>query len=277
MLPGLEMFAYGFMQRAFLAGLLVGAIAAAIGVFLILRGWSMIGDGLAHIAFGGVALGLLANAYPLGVALAFAVAGALGIHVLRERGIVLGDTAIAIFFTTGLAVGVILVSLSGGFTVDLFSYLFGSIVAVGPEDLLLVGGFGAVLLGTMALLYKEFLYLTFSEEAARVSGLPVRALNLVFAVLTAVTIVIAARVVGVLLVSALLVVPAATSLQLRQSFGRTLALSIVVALATVSVGLYVAYVADVAAGGAIALVSVAGFFTVLAPKALVQAAGRAAG
>lgn len=266
MLPGLEAFAPGFMQRALLAGLLVGGIAATLGVLLVLRGSAMIGDGLAHIAFGGVALGLLANVYPLGTALIAAVVAAVGIHALRSRGVVLGDTAVAIFFTTGLALAVVLVSLGRGFNVDLFSYLFGSIVGVSEADLALVGAVGVVLLAGLGLLYKEWFHLTFSEESARVAGLPVQALNLAFAVLTAVTIVVAARVVGVLLVSALLVVPAATSLQVARSFRAAMALSAGIACAAVVVGLFAAYHADIAAGGAIAFASVAAFFLVLAGK-----------
>lgn len=266
MLPGLEAFAPHFMQRALLAGLIVAGIAATLGVFLVLRGSAMIGDGLAHIAFSGVALGLVANVYPLGVALLAAVLAAVGIHALRSRGVVLGDTAVAIFFTTGLALAVILVSLGRGFSVDLFSYLFGSVVGVTEQDLVLVAALGAVLLAAMVALYKELFHLTFSEESARVAGLPVQALNLAFAVLTALTIVVAARVVGVLLVSALLVVPAATSLQVARSFRAAMALSAALGASTVVVGLYAAYAADLAAGGAIAFASVAFFFLVLAAK-----------
>lgn len=266
MWPGLEAFQPMFMQRALLAGLLVAAISATLGVFLVLRGSAMIGDGLAHIAFSGVALGLVANVYPLGLALLAAVLAAVGIHALRSRGVVLTDTAIAIFFTTGLALAVLLVSLGRGFNVDLFSYLFGSIVGVTEQDLALVGILGAALLATLALLYKELFHLTFSEESARVAGLPVQGLNLAFAVLTAVTIVVAARVVGVLLVSALLVVPAATSLQLARSFRGAMAVAAALACGAVLVGLYAAYAADLAAGGAIAAASVMTFFLVLAAK-----------
>lgn len=271
MLPGLEAFAPGFMQRALLAGLLVAGIAATLGVFLVLRGSAMIGDGLAHIAFSGVALGLVANVYPLGLALLAAVLAAVGIHALRSRGVVLTDTAIAIFFTTGLALAVLLVSLGRGFNVDLFSYLFGSILGVSEQDLVLVAGLGAVLVGALALLYKELFHLTFSEESARVAGLPVQGLNLVFAVLTAVTIVVAARVVGVLLVSALLVVPAATGLQVARSFRAALLLSAAVGALAVVAGLWAAYEADLAAGGAIAFASVAAFFVVLAGKRAARA------
>jgi zinc transport system permease protein len=272
LLPGLEVLEYGFMQRALLAGVLVAAIAGALGVFLVLRGSAMIGDGLAHVAFSGVAVGLLTGLYPLGLALAFAVAGGVGIQLLRQRGVVLTDTAIAIFFTTGLAFGVLVVSLAGGFSVDLFSYLFGSLALVSGGDVWMVAALGAALLALVALLRKELLYITFSEEAARVSGLPVNALNLAFTVLTALTIVVAARVVGILLVSALLVVPAATSLQLAHSFGRALVLSMALGVAAVLLGLYAAFAAGVAAGGAIALVSVLGFFAVLAARRLARAA-----
>jgi zinc transport system permease protein len=271
MLPGLEFLQYGFMQRALLAGVLVGAIAALLGVFLVLRGSAMIGDGLAHVAFSGVALGLILNLYPLGLALAAAVLASVGIHLLRQRGIVLSDTAIAIVFTTGLAVAVLLVSLGNGFNVDLFSYLFGSIVAVTEQDLPFIAGLAVLLAATVALLYKELFHLTFSEESAKVAGLPVQGLNLAFAILTAVSIVVAARVVGVLLVSALLVVPAATALQLAGSFARALAAAVLLAVLAVVLGLYAAYAFDLAAGGAIAAVSVAAFFAVVLGKGLRKA------
>jgi zinc transport system permease protein len=254
----------------------VAVICAVLGTFLVLRGAAMIGDGLAHIAFGGVALGLLLQVYPLGMALVAAVLGAAGIYALRQRGVVLSDTAIAIFFTAGLSVAVLLVSLGDGFNVDLFSYLFGSLVATTPEDLVLIAALGVALLGTVALLFQGLFYVTFNEEAARVAGLPVGALNLVFAVLTAVCIVVAARVVGVLLVSALLVVPAATALQVVPSFQRAMVLAAGIAVLAVAGGLYLAFVADVAAGGAIALLTVVAFFATLAAKGAARALRRSA-
>lgn len=272
MLPGIEevFLQYDFMRNALLAGLLVGALASTIGVFLVLRGAAMMGDGLAHIAFSGVALGLLLKMPPFWFALAFAIAGGAGIQFLRQRRIVLSDTAVAIFFTGGLAAGVIMVSASGGFNVDLFSLLFGSLVAVSVADLWFVAILGALLAIAIVLLFKELFYVTFDEEAAQVAGLPVTALNLALSILVAVTIVIAARVVGILLVSALLVLPAATALQVVRSFAHAFVTSIAIALTVVVAGLYLSFTLNTSMGGTIAGCSVLAFFLVVAGKALAK-------
>jgi len=255
-LPGLEVFTdYAFMRTALFAGLLVAALCGVLGVFLVLRGQSMIGDGLSHVAFSGVALGLTLGVYPLGMALVFSALGALVIYFMQERGWARSDAAIGIIFTAGLAAGVVIVSLGGGFNVDVTNYLFGTILAVSTTDLYVVAGLVAVLSLLVALFYKEFFYVAFNEEAARVSGVPVRALNVLFTLLTACAIVVAVRVVGILLVSALLVVPASASLRLVRSFGQALLLSALLGALAVVVGLYASFVYDVATGGAIALTS----------------------
>lgn len=259
---------YPFLQRALLAALVVAALAGLLGIYVVLRGLSLIGDGLAHISFAGVALGLTLGIYPLGFALVFAIIGALIIQALRTSGKVRGDTAIGILFTAGLAFGIIVISKQKGFGVDLTTYLFGNILAVTNADLILVGAVALGLLVVFALLRKEFFYVTFSEEAARLSGLPVGALNVLFTVLTAATIVVAARLVGILLVSALLIVPAATSLQFARSFRFALALSVVVGLVSVLVGLYVAIAYGLATGASIALSSTLIFGLALGGKAL---------
>lgn len=260
---------YPFLRWAALGAFLVAMLCAVLGVFVVLRGLSMLGDGLAHISFAGVALGLALGFYPLGLAMVFAVAGAILIHLLRAYDIVKGDAAIGILFTAGLSLGIIIISATSGLNVDIHSYLFGTLFGIQQRDVLLIATVGGGLLLALALLYKEFFYLSFSEEAARIGGLPVGALNVLFVALTAGSIVVAARIVGVLLVSALLVVPAASSLQLARSFRGAIGLSVAYGMASVGLGLYATAQYGLAPGAAIAMLSTVLFgLTVLTKAAL---------
>ncbi len=254
-----EILSYGFMQRALLAGLMIGTIAPAIGVFLVLRRLSLIADALSHVALAGVALGLLANTYPLAGALVVTLLAAVGIERLRASGRLFGEAALAIFLSGGFAVAVVLISLAGGFNVDLFSYLFGAITVVQPRDLWLILILGVTVLGAVAVLYKELFAITFDEEGARVQGVPVDALNLLLTALVAVTVVVAMRIVGILLTSALLVIPAVTALRLASSFRSTLWVAVICSLGAVLAGMILSYYLDIAAGGAIVLTSLALF------------------
>lgn len=251
-----EILQYGFMQRALVAAVLIGIIAPTIGVFLVLRRLSLIADTLSHVALAGVAVGLLAGTYPLAGALVLALLGAVGIERLRSSGRLFGDAALAIFLSGGLAVAVVVIGLAGGFNVDLFSYLFGAVTAVQPRDLWVILTLGLIALGTVAAFYKELFAITFDEESARVQGIPVDALNLLLTALVAVTVVVAMRVVGVLLTSALIVIPATTALRLARSFRTTLALALTYSLLAVLAGMTASFYLDVAAGGAIVLCSI---------------------
>ncbi|MES2153774.1 MAG: metal ABC transporter permease [bacterium] len=228
---------YQYLQHALLGGVLVAVVCGVLGVFLVLRGLSLLGDGLAHVSFGGVALGLTVSFYPTYVALAFTIAGALLIHLLRTRGIVRGDTAIGILFTTGLAFGRVLLS-RGSFNVNVDSLLFGQLLGVPESDLPVVLVVGVGLLVLLGLFRKEFFYMTYSEPGAQVAGLPVQPLNALFMALTATAIVVASKMVGVLLVSALLIMPAAASLQLARSFNKAILFSVVFGLASVAAGFW---------------------------------------
>lgn len=251
----LEAFQYGFMQRALVAGIMIAIICSAIGTFIVLKRLSMIGDGLAHISLGGIALGLFFGVYPVVSALIFSVLSALGINYLR-RARIYGDLAIAIFFSAGLAVAVVILSLARGFNVDLFSYLFGSILTVNETDLTIILGLGILTLGTVYIFYKELFYITFDETTARASGIPVEKLNTLLIVLTAVTVVISLKIVGVLLVSSLLAVPVATSLQISRSFRGTMLSSMIFAIFSVVLGLIISFYFNLAPGGAIVLTSI---------------------
>lgn len=265
--------AYPFLQRALLAALVVAVLCAVLGVYVVLRGLSLLGDGLAHISFAGVAIGLVVGIYPLGVALVAAIVGALAIHTLRARNVVRGDTAIGILFTAGLALGILLVSRHRGLGVDVTSYLFGNLLAVTAADLTLVSLIGTALVVVFGLMQKEFFYVTFNEEAARLSGLPVGLLNVLFTTLTAASIVMAARIVGILLVSALLVVPAATSLQFARSFRGAIALSVAFGLASVLAGVWAATEYGYATGASIALTSTLLFAAGLGVRRVAGASG----
>jgi zinc transport system permease protein len=207
-----ELFSYAFMQRALLAGLGVSVTCAILGVFLVLRRDAMIGHGLAHVTFGGVALGLLLSLSPIWVALGVAVLSALGILKLKERAGLYGDTAIGIISSLGMALGIFLVSLAGSFNLDLFGYLFGNILAIDAEEVWVAFLLALTVLITVTLFYQEFVFLTFDPESAKVSGVQVRRLDVLMAILTAVTVVVGMKVVGILLISALLVIPAAAAL-----------------------------------------------------------------
>ncbi len=259
---------YPFLQRALLAGVVVAAVAAVLGVFVVLRNMSMIGDGLAHSAFGGVGFSLFAAGYaifltPLQGALLFAVSGGLIISLLVERRLVGGDTALGIVFSLGLGLGVVFISVAGkGLGVDIFSFLFGNILTVSVDDLGLIVVMAAAIGVVLAVFYQRYTAIAFDPESAQVLGIPVSALNTLLNVLTAITVVIAMKVVGVLLVSALMIVPPATALQIGRRLPTVSVLAVLLAMLAVFVGLLCSYVFDVATGGAVALVSLGVFLAV---------------
>ncbi len=250
-----DLFSYAFMQRAFLAGLGVSVTCAILGVFLVLRRDAMVGHGLAHVTFGGVALGLLLYVTPILVALGVAVLSALGILKLKERAGVYGDTAIGIISSLGMAMGIFLVSIAGGFNLDLFGYLFGNVLAISPEEVWVAFSLALAVLIALALFYQEFVFLTFDPESAKASGVQVGRLDAVMAVLTAVTVVLGMKVVGILLVSALMVISAAASLQVARSFKEALFISAVLAGGTALCGLVAAFYLDWPSSGTIVTIS----------------------
>lgn len=258
-MPGLELLGYEFMRRAFVAGLAAAIVCPLIGVFLVLRRLSLLADGLGHVTFAGLAAGLLLGVNPLFAALIAALGGAVGIERLRARGRVAGDAAIAMFYTSGLAMGVVLVSRAGGFSANVLSYLFGSIAAVQNSDLAIVGLLTVAVVLLVALFYKELFYLTFDEESARAAGLPAARVNTLLAALAAVTVVAAMRIVGLLLVSALMVLPALTAIRLAASFRQTLVFAVAAGVIAVVVGLTASFYLDSAPGGTIVLTALALF------------------
>jgi ABC-type Mn2+/Zn2+ transport system permease subunit len=256
----MEFLSLGFLQRALLTGFLLGATCAVLGVFVVLRRMAFIGVGISHAALGGVALGLLAGVSPIVAAGAFSVVVAWVIGWITQRGEVSEDTAIGVFFPTAMALGVALISLSPTYRQDLLGYLFGSILSVGPGDLWFLVVLSGAALGILALLFKEFLYLGVDEEAAKAAGLPSAFLRYLLLSILAVTIVAAMKLVGIILVSAFLVIPAATAQNLARSIREMVVLSVASALISVVGGLWLSTVWDLPSGASIVLFAAALFF-----------------
>jgi zinc transport system permease protein len=247
-----------YMQLALLAGIVVGATAPLIGVFLVQKGLSLMGDGIGHVAVAGIGASLLLDTSPTWTALVVAVAAALVIEFLRTRGSATGDLALALVFYGGIAAGVVLASRSATNT-NLQPYLFGSILTATADDVWTVIGLGAVIAIAIAFTGRALLAVVLDEDSARVAGIPARTLNTMLAVLTAVTVVMAMRIVGVLLIAALMVLPVATSRLLARSFRTTLIGAVAVGVVSAVLGLFAARQWALAAGGAIVLVAAALF------------------
>jgi zinc transport system permease protein len=246
-----------FMRLAFGAGIVVGLLAPAVGFFLVQRRLSLIGDGIGHVAFAGVALGYLLDLPLVLTALVVSVGGALSIEALRSRRTAAGDQALALIFYTGIAGGVVLVSAAGALNVNLFQFLFGSILTVTRGDLVVIGALGASALFVVALLYRALVAVVVDEEGARVAGLPVRWLNALTAALAAVTIAVSMRVVGILLIAALMVLPVIAAARIAWSMFSTLLLSMGIGLGAVLIGITTSYYANLPPGGTTVLVAAA--------------------
>ncbi len=256
----LDVLAYDFMVRALVAALLVGLSAPAVGVFLVQRRLSLIGDGMGHVALTGVAVGLVTGTAPVWTALAAATLAAVLIELVRARGRSGGDVVLAVMFYGGIAGGVVLVSTAeGGSLASLNAYLFGAITTTTSTDLLVFGVLTAVVLGTCLVLATRLFAISDDEEYARASGLPVTALNLLLAVLTAVTVVVAMRVVGLLLISALMILPAAVAQQLARSFRATVVTAMSVGVVVSLLGVLTSFWSNTPSGGTIVLYAIAAF------------------
>lgn len=248
---------YQFMVRALIGGAMVGALAPALGTFLILRRFSLIADTLSHVAFMGVAIGLFTKTFPTLIALGATTVAAVAVDQLRERRMMPGDAALAVFLYAALAVAVVVISLAGGFNVDLFSYLFGSVLTIDKVDLWMVAGLMVVVGGFVGMFFQELAQSSFDTDMARTSGVPVAWINLTLAVLTGATITLSMRMVGVLLVGALIVIPVIASLRLATGLRTAVGLAMAIGVFSALVGLTIAFYANVAAGGAVVLTAVA--------------------
>jgi zinc transport system permease protein len=251
-----SIFEYEFMVRALIGGAMVGALAPTLGMFLVLRRFALIADTLSHVAFMGVAIGLFTKTFPPFIALGATSIAAVAIDQLRARRMMPGDAALAVFLYAALAIAVVIISLAGGFNVDLFSYLFGSVLTIAPTDLWLVAGLMVVVIGFVGLFFSELAQSSFDSDLAKTSGVPVGWINLVLAVLTGATITLSMRIVGVLLVGALIVIPVVASLRLATGLRTAVVLAMGFGVFSSLLGLTIAYYANVAAGGAVVLTAV---------------------
>ncbi len=248
----IELLQLPFMQRALMAGVLVGFLASYYGVFVVQRGLSFLGSGLAHAAFGGIALGLLLRAEPLWIAVPFTVVVAIAIFWVRDRTELGSDTAVGIFFSVSMALGIVFIFLKQEYTTDAFTYLFGSILAVTKTDLTLTV---IVLLMTILTLplWRKWAYASFDRELAETDHIAVRTDDYILSVLIAITIVVAIKVVGIVLIAAFLVIPAATARLLSPTFRRMTVVSVLIGVTSAIIGLWGSYFLDVPSGAAIIL------------------------
>ena len=251
----LEVLQYEFMQNALIAGLLASVACGIVGVYVVVKRLVLISGGIAHASFGGVGLGYLLGINPVLGAMFFAIAFALGMGLVTKRTRLPEDSAIGILWATGMALGIIFIGLSPGYAPDLFSYLFGNILTVPAFDLALMLILDAVIIILVLLLYKEFLVLSFDEEFSTVVGVPTERLYLLLLCLIALTVVVLIRVVGIILVIALLTIPAVLARQFTHSIKKMMLLSILAGAAFTFSGLWLSYLLDLASGATIILVS----------------------
>lgn len=267
----LDILQYSFMVRALLAGVAIGIVAPLIGTFLVAKRYSLIADSLAHVSLGGLAAGVILGINPLLGALAIAVLAAFTIEKLRGGKFVTAEMALAMFLSGGLAVAVVLISISHRANVDLMSFLFGSITTVTQQDLWIIGSLAVAIVAVVAFLYHQLAYASFDEEQAQASGLRVQILNQLLIILAAVTVVLSLRIVGGLLIGALTVIPVAAAAQLARSFRQTISYAVAFGLASVIAGLVASFYLGLAAGGTIVLTALVFFIIAM----LVKKAARA--
>lgn len=263
-------FRYDFLQRALVAAVLVGITAPAVGIFLVQRRLALIGDGLGHVAVTGVALGLVVHRTPVLIAVIVAVLGAVAIEIVRATSDTTGEIALAVLFYGGIAGGVVLVSKAPSGSRNLTQYLFGSITTTSNGDLVVFAVLAAVVLGVVLLLGPVLFAVSNDEEFAQALGIPVIGINILLATLTALTVVVSMRVVGVLLVSALMVVPVATAQLFAGSFRSTCLYAVAVAVVSAVVGIVVSYAVDLPSGGTIVLVTIGFFVLALVASSLLR-------
>ncbi|MBI5728797.1 MAG: metal ABC transporter permease [Candidatus Magasanikbacteria bacterium] len=249
-----DIFHYSFVLRGLEAGMLIALIAPLIGIFLVLRRYALIADTLSHVSLAGVAIGLIAGINPLITAIVASTVASVAIERLRLTKRVYGETALALFLSGSLAVAIVLIGLAHGFNADLFSYLFGSIVTVKQTDLVIIALFSLIILAVIPAFYKELVYISFDEEAARVSGLPTNFINTLFIIIASVTVALAIPIIGVLLISALIVIPVVTALQLKKNFWQTILWAQAISVASVLLGIVISFYENLSPGGTIVLI-----------------------
>lgn len=262
----LEIFQYDFIVRGLTAGIIVAFIAPLIGIFLVLRRYSLIADTLSHISLAGVAMAFLFGWNPIITTIGVTTLSSIGIEKLRNTKNVYGESALALFLSGGLALATVLLSIGKGFNSNLLNYLFGSIVTVTSNDIITISILAVIIVILLVLFYKELVYITFDEESAKVSGLPVRFINTLFIILVALTVSLAIPIIGILLITALIVIPVVTALQLRKSFKKTILYSEIISIFSVVSGIFISYHFNLSTGGTIVLLMLGIFLMVMLSK-----------
>ncbi|MBJ6724727.1 metal ABC transporter permease [Geomesophilobacter sediminis] len=268
-----DMLSYGFMQRALLGGSLIAILCSVLGVFLVLRRLSLIGDGLAHVTFGSVAIALLfrlQSVYNTLAIIPIVMGCSMGILKLAQRARIFGDAAIGIVSALGIATGVMLASVAGGFNVDLFSYLFGNILSISTSELGIAAALFVVVIAGVATFYNDLFASTFDEELAKSSGIDTDRINTVLVLMTALTVVLAMKVVGIMLISALLILPAATALQLARGFKTAIVSAAAFGVITVITGITVSFVLNLPTGATIVITNFALFACAFGARTLLR-------
>ena len=258
----LEFINYGFIQRALIAGSFIALLCSVLGVLLVLRRLSLIGDGLAHVTFGSVALGLVLRVYPLYASIPVVVLSSLGILKLMDRARLYGDAAIGIVSAVGIAGGVLLASLAGGFNVDLFSYLFGNILSINETEVFTIVALSVTVLLVIYFYYHEIFSITFDEEFAQASGIRTKRINSLLVSLTGITVVLAMKVVGIMLTSGLLILPAVTAFQIAKGFRNSMIIASATGIFSVITGIIISFIADLPTGASIVIVNFLVFISV---------------
>jgi zinc transport system permease protein len=256
----IDLLSYDFMRNALAAGLVASVLCGIIGIYVILNKIVFISDGIAHAAFGGIGLGYFLGYDPLAFGIGSAILTALGIGMVSSRAHVSEDTAIGVFMATGMALGIMLLSLSKGYARDLYGYLFGNILAVTKSDVLLISAITLIIFALVFILYKEFLMLSFDPIYGEAIGLPVQSLRLVLLAMVAFSVVILIKIVGIIMVIALLTIPCAISRRHMKDLPAIMACSIILGAVFVTIGLIISYQLDVPSGSTIILTAAAAFF-----------------
>ena len=255
----IKAFQYNFIKDALMVGILVAISCSMLGTFLVLRKLSLIGDGLAHVSFAGVAIAMLTAQSPLVVGIPLVAAASLLILKLHEKTNIHGDAAIGLVSSMAIAIGVMISSLSGGYNVDLFSYLFGSLLVISRVDLILSLVLAIAVVIAVIWLYPKLFAMTYDEEYAKIIGINVRHMNYLLSLLTAVTIALGIRIVGTMLISSMIIFPAVTALQVTNSFKATLGIAVITAVSSVVLGVLSSFVFNLPSGATIVLIN-SGFF-----------------
>lgn len=250
-----EIFKQDFMIKALITGIFIAISCSLLGVFLVLKNMSLIGDGLAHVSFAAIAIGLLVSDKPIIISIPIVIIASFLVLLLKEKAKIDADATIGLLSSFSIAVGVIIASVAKGFNIDLFSYLFGSILFISPSEMILSGLLAIILIVLVLLFYNDLFSITFDENFAKISGIKVRRINYLLSVLISITIVLGIRIVGTMLISSLIVFPSVSALQISKGFKRTLMFSVLFSMIAVVLGIIFSYILNVPTGALIVIVN----------------------